>query len=89
MISRLLRRGLKLSPPLARDIGVRRDLLVPMPTASTYVFVRLCDVDPEGCSWNVCDGPVNLTSAEEARCAAVRLWPTAYRFQRGHPIPVR
>lgn len=53
------------------------------------VFVRLCDVDPEGRSWNVCDGLVSLTSAEEPQCATVRLWPTAYRFRRGHRIRVQ
>ncbi|MEU0877212.1 CocE/NonD family hydrolase [Lentzea sp. NPDC005914] len=53
------------------------------------VFVRLCDVDPQGRSWNVCDGLVSLTGAEEVQCAAVRLWPTAYRFRRGHRIRVQ
>jgi putative CocE/NonD family hydrolase len=57
--------------------------------AHADVFVRLCDVDPEGRSWNVCDGLVSLTSAEEPQCAAVRLWPTAYRFRRGHRIRVQ
>jgi putative CocE/NonD family hydrolase len=53
------------------------------------VFVRLCDVDPGGKSWNVCDGLVSLTGAEEPQCATVRLWPTAYRFRRGHRIRVQ
>ncbi|TPQ22133.1 CocE/NonD family hydrolase [Streptomyces sporangiiformans] len=50
------------------------------------VFVRLCDVDEKGRSFNVCDGLVGLTGADETSCATVRLWPTAYRFKRGHRI---
>ncbi|WP_330274757.1 CocE/NonD family hydrolase [Lentzea sp. NBC_00516] len=57
--------------------------------AHADVFVRLCDVDPAGRSWNVCDGLVSLTSADEPQCATVKLWPTAYRFRRGHRIRVQ
>jgi len=53
------------------------------------VFVRLCDVDPSGRSYNVCDGLISLTSADQLSRATVRLWPTAYRFQRGHRIRVQ
>lgn len=55
------------------------------------VFVRLCDVDPAGRSWNVCDGLVRLTGADTdaPQRAAVQLWPTAHRFQRGHRIRVQ
>jgi putative CocE/NonD family hydrolase len=53
------------------------------------VFVRLCDVDPRGRSYNICDGLVSLTGADEITCAAVSLWPTAYRFKRGHRIRVQ
>lgn len=57
--------------------------------AHADVFVRLCDVDAEGRSWNVCDGLVSLTGADEPQRADVRLWPTAYRFRRGHRIRVQ
>ncbi|WP_151476133.1 CocE/NonD family hydrolase [Streptomyces albicerus] len=50
------------------------------------VFVRLCDVDGEGRSTNVCDGLTGLTGADQTARAEVRLWPTAYRFKRGHRI---
>jgi predicted acyl esterase len=50
------------------------------------VFARLCDVDPDGRSRNVCDGLVSLTGADELSCARVRLWPTAHRFRAGHRI---
>ena len=53
------------------------------------VFVRLCDVDPRGRSSNVCDGLVSLTGADQISVAAVRLWPTAYRFTRGHRLRVQ
>lgn len=53
------------------------------------VFVRLCDVDPRGRSYNICDGLVSLTGADEISRATVRLWPTAYRFGRGHRIRVQ
>jgi predicted acyl esterase len=50
------------------------------------VFVRLCDVDARGRSYNICDGLVSLTGADEITRATVTLWPTAYRFRRGHRI---
>jgi uncharacterized protein len=53
------------------------------------VFVRLCDVNEKGRSVNVCDGLVSLTGADELTMATVRLWPTAYRFKRGHRIRVQ
>nr|WP_232794334.1 MULTISPECIES: CocE/NonD family hydrolase [Pseudofrankia] len=53
------------------------------------VFVRLCDVDPRGRSHNLCDGLASLTVASQISCASVRLWPTAYRFKRGHRIRVQ
>jgi len=53
------------------------------------VFVRLCDVDPRGRSYNVCDGLVSVTGADEITCATVQLWPTAYRFARGHRIRIQ
>jgi uncharacterized protein len=53
------------------------------------VFVRLCDVDPRGRSFNVCDGLVSLTGADEIRAATVQMWPTAYRFKRGHRIRIQ
>jgi len=31
---------------------------------------------------------ISLTGADELTCAAVRLWPTAHRFRRGHRIRV-
>ena len=53
------------------------------------VFVRLCDVDPGGKSWNICDGLTSLSDADQVTAATVRLWPTAYRFKAGHRIRVQ
>jgi uncharacterized protein len=53
------------------------------------VFVRLCDVDPAGRSWNVCDGLISLTEADKPGRATVTLWPTAHCFKRGHRIRVQ
>jgi putative CocE/NonD family hydrolase len=58
-----------------------------MPSAD--VFVRLCDVDSRGRSVNVCDGLVTLFEADKLFRACVGLWPTAYRFKRGHRIRVQ
>ncbi|MEV0150563.1 MULTISPECIES: CocE/NonD family hydrolase [unclassified Nonomuraea] len=53
------------------------------------VFVRLCDVGPDGRSVNVCDGLTSLSGAGEITRADVRLWPAAHRFRRGHRIRVQ
>jgi hypothetical protein len=57
--------------------------------AHADVFVRLCDVDPHGRSWNICDGLTGLSGADDLTRVAVRMWPTAYRFKRGHRIRVQ
>ncbi|WP_410608358.1 CocE/NonD family hydrolase [Amycolatopsis sp. lyj-109] len=56
---------------------------------SADVFVRLCDVDERGRSFNVCDGLTALADADRTHCATVELWPTAHRFKRGHRIRVQ
>jgi uncharacterized protein len=51
------------------------------------LFVRLCDVDPRGRSWNVCDGIVRLTREDPlAGTVRVSLIGAAHRFGRGHRI---
>jgi putative CocE/NonD family hydrolase len=50
------------------------------------VFVRLCDVDPAGRSWNICDG---LTRTHHDGEITVVLWPIAHRFEAGHRIRVQ
>jgi putative CocE/NonD family hydrolase len=79
--------------PLTADtevVGeVSADVWFSSSLASADVFVRLCDVDASGRSRNICDGLTRLTSANELTKATVRLWPTAYRFKRGHRIRVQ
>ena len=59
------------------------------------VFVRLCDVEPDGRSVNVCDAIRRLTPGDIHRAAdgtfdvVVNLAPTAYRFGAGHRIRVQ
>jgi len=58
------------------------------------VFVRLCDVDAQGRSVNVCDGlqrvaPPSSPPAGAATAVSVTLWPTGHRFGVGHRVRVQ
>jgi putative CocE/NonD family hydrolase len=63
-------------------------------TSSPYfdVFARVCDVDPEGASWNVCDALARVAPDrfEQGQDGAWRvpfdLWPMGHRFATGHRI---
>jgi uncharacterized protein len=81
------------SPPLESDVEVVGEVSAQIWFRSSRphadVFVRLCDVDPDGKSWNTCDGLTSLSGADEVTAATVRLWPTAYRFKAGHRIRVQ
>jgi uncharacterized protein len=51
------------------------------------LFARLCDVDTQGRSRNVCDGIVRLADADPlAGTTTVSLLAAAHRFGRGHRI---
>ncbi|GAB3694807.1 CocE/NonD family hydrolase [Nocardiopsis oceani] len=57
------------------------------------VFVRLCDVEPNGRARNVTDGLVRLDShtpeaADGTRVAEVELWPTGHVFRARHRLRV-
>jgi putative CocE/NonD family hydrolase len=79
--------------PLDADVEVIGDVSAQIWLASSVahadVFVRLCDVDPDGKSWNVCDGLTSVSGADELRAVTVGLWSTAHRFKRGHRIRVQ
>ena len=81
------------TPPLDSPVEVIGELSAEIWFRSALphadVFVRLCDVDPRGQSFNVCDGLVSLSGADSLQRAAVRLWPTAHLFKRGHRIRVQ
>ena len=56
---------------------------------TTDWVVRLCDVHPDGASYNVCDGIARVTSAPgEARIVEVDLWSTSMLFKKGHRIRI-
>jgi putative CocE/NonD family hydrolase len=78
---------------LDRDVEVIGDVSAEIWFRSSLphadVFVRLCDVHPDGRSYNVCDGLTSRSDADELSRVEVRLWPTAHRFQRGHRIRVQ
>jgi uncharacterized protein len=56
------------------------------------VFARLCDVDEQGRSWNVCDRMTRLTPEHPAaapgkpRLVSLELWPCAHIFAAGHRL---
>jgi putative CocE/NonD family hydrolase len=81
------------TPPLDSDAEVIGDVSAEIFFRSSLpfadVFVRLCDVDADGRSTNVCDGLISLTDADDTSMAEVRMWPTAYRFKRGHRVRVQ
>jgi putative CocE/NonD family hydrolase len=84
------------SPPLTDPVevvgAVRLELFARSSASHTDFFGRVCDVDEDGCSTNVCDGlfRVEPSRAEVMPDGVLRheidLWATAYRFQPGHRI---
>jgi putative CocE/NonD family hydrolase len=81
-----LDRDLEVIGAVSAEIWLRSNL------EHTDLFARLCDVEPSGTSTNVCDGLLRLTPGRPAPnpdgCIRVclDLWPTAYRFRRGHRL---
>ncbi len=66
---------------------VRAVLHVRASTGHAHVFARLCDVDPDGRSWNVADGILRLAPgalAEEA--VTVAMSSAAHQFAPGHRL---
>lgn len=63
-------------------------------TSSPYfdVFARVCDVNPDGASWNVCDALRRIVPDQDEQSSdgswrvVFDLWPTAHRFAAGHRI---
>jgi putative CocE/NonD family hydrolase len=80
-------------PSVTEAIGpVRVELWLRTSSAYFDVFARVCDVDAEGASWNVCDAltrvtPARLEPSEDgAWPVAFDLWPMGHRFAAGHRI---
>lgn len=62
-----------------------------LPTPPT-MFVRLCDVDERGRSWNVCDGIAVANSTDPTTrptAVTIPMSSTAHRFLPGHRIRVQ
>jgi putative CocE/NonD family hydrolase len=87
------------TPPLAAPVEaigpVTVELWVRSSLAHTDFFARLCDVYPGGRSINLCDGLIRVEPGvgspgpDGALCLRWALWPTAYRWRRGHRIRVQ
>src|SRR5262249_11859007 len=86
--SETLETDLDVIGPVAAELFARSD------REHTDFIVRLCDVGPDGASYNVCEGGLRLIPGlaapdhEGVRRIAVELWPTGHRFRRGHRIRI-
>jgi uncharacterized protein len=82
------------SDPLAEDLEVtgriRMRLHAATDAPSTDWVVRLCDVDTDGVSRNLCDGILRVTGTPgEAADHEIDLWSTSNVFRAGHRIRVQ
>ena len=56
------------------------------------LFARVCDVDEQGASWNVCDAlarvrPEQFEQLDDGSChVGFDLWPIGHRFAAGHSV---
>jgi putative CocE/NonD family hydrolase len=82
--------------PLAEDVDVigwvRLELFARSSLAHADFFGRLCDVYPDGRSFNVCDGLIRIEpgqgelQTDGSTRSVIQMWATAQRFARGHRI---
>lgn len=84
-----------LDEPLELIGPVAAELFVSSSLDHTDFFVRVCDVDRDGRSVNVCDGlqrfePSTIErDADGVFRATVRVWPIGHRFAAGHRLRVQ
>ena len=84
-----------LDAPLELLGPVDAELVVSSTLDHTDFFVRVCDVHPDGRSFNVCDGlqrfdPTTIArGADGTFVATVRVWPIGHRFGAGHRVRVQ
>jgi uncharacterized protein len=87
--------GDALAEPLELVGPVSAELHVTSTLDHVDVFVRVCDVHPDGGSYNVCDGlqrfePGTITrDADGVFVARVAVWPIGHRFAAGHRVRVQ
>jgi putative CocE/NonD family hydrolase len=79
------------SEPLTRELEVTGRVCVVLhaesSAPSTDWVARLCDVDRDGRSFNVCDGIVRVhAGADACNRVEVDLWSTSIAFQPGHRV---
>lgn len=83
------------SAPLVkhRDLigSITAELYVSSSAPSADFFVRLCDVDANDVSKNICDNlqRIKIKSADIPQRIVIELSPTAYRIAQGHRIRVQ
>ncbi len=79
-------RTLEAIGPVSAEVWVRSEAV------SFDVFARVCDVDDDGASWNVCDGLARVTPSDGERdgdgalLVTVAMWPMGHRFAAGHRL---
>jgi uncharacterized protein len=80
-------------PKTVEAIGpVRVELCVRTSSPHFDLFARVCDVDADGASWNVCDALTRVEpgrfelAADGTACVAFDLWPMGHRFAADHRI---
>jgi uncharacterized protein len=81
------------SEPLQRDLDVTGRVRVVLhaesSAPSTDWIARLCDVHPDGRSFNLCDGIVRVAEgADTLRPIEIDLWSTSNAFLAGHRLRV-
>ena len=81
------------SAPLAAPVEAVGPVRAVVRTTSSVpsfdVFVRVCDVHPDGRSVNICDGLTRVATADGVLEVDVELWPMAHVFGAGHRIRVQ
>lgn len=81
-----------LSAPLEVIGYVRLQLYVYTDVPCADFYGRLCDVHPDGRSYNICDGLMRLSKKAVAPqpdgtyCIEVDMWATAHHFKAGHRL---
>lgn len=81
-----------LREPLEIIGRVRLELYAQSSLEYTDFFGRLCDVHPDGRSYNVCEGLFRVEPGKVAKqadgsmCIEIDMWATAHRFLPGHSI---
>lgn len=69
---------------------VTSTLQVSSDAPTTDWVVRLCDVHPDGISYNVCDGIARVVASPgEVTSVEIDLWSTSMLFRQGHRIRVQ